>query len=73
MFRLSPFAASGGYALAVAASLVAEWSQQLQCTGLVALRHVHLPGPGIEPQSPALAGRFLSTVPPGKSQIIFQY
>ena len=27
-----------------------------------------LPGPGIEPVSPALAGRFLTTVPPGKSQ-----
>ena len=26
-----------------------------------------LPGPGMEPPSPALAGRFLSTVPPGKS------
>ena len=26
-----------------------------------------LPGPGIEPVSPALAGRFLATVPPGKS------
>ena len=26
-----------------------------------------LPGPGIEPVSPALAGRFLTTVPPGKS------
>ena len=25
-----------------------------------------LPGPGIEPVSPTLAGRFLSTVPPGK-------
>ena len=25
-----------------------------------------LPGPGIEPVSPALAGRFLSTAPPGK-------
>ena len=25
-----------------------------------------LPGPGIEPMSPALAGRFLTTVPPGK-------
>ena len=24
-----------------------------------------LPGPGIEPMSPALAGRFLTTVPPG--------
>ena len=27
-----------------------------------------LPGPGIEPVSPALAGGFLATVPPGKSQ-----
>ena len=26
-----------------------------------------LPGPGIEPESPALAGRFLTTGPPGKS------
>ena len=28
----------------------------------------NLPGPGIEPTSPALAGRFLTTWPPGKSQ-----
>ena len=27
----------------------------------------NLPRPGIEPVSSALAGRFLSTVPPGKS------
>ena len=27
----------------------------------------NLPGPGIEPVSSALAGGFLSTVPPGKS------
>ena len=26
-----------------------------------------LPGPGLEPVSPALAGGFLTTVPPGKS------
>ena len=26
-----------------------------------------LPGPGIEPMSPELAGRFLTTAPPGKS------
>ena len=25
-----------------------------------------LPGPGIEPESPALAGRFFTTEPPGK-------
>ena len=31
----------------------------------------NLPGPGMEPMSPALAGRFLSTVPPGKSLNFF--
>ena len=30
-----------------------------------------LPGPGIKPVSPALAGRFLSTMPPGKSGPFF--
>ena len=30
-----------------------------------------LPGPGIEPVSPALAGRFLTAVPPGKSLFTF--
>ena len=29
-----------------------------------------LPGPGLEPMSPALAGRFLTTVPPGKPQVL---
>ena len=29
-----------------------------------------LPGPGTEPVSPALAGRFLNTGPPGKSSIL---
>ena len=29
-----------------------------------------LPGPGLEPASPALAGRLLTTVPPGKSLIV---
>ena len=28
-----------------------------------------LPGPGLEPVSPALAGGFLTTVPPGKSLV----
>ena len=28
-----------------------------------------LPGPGIEPVSPALAGEFLTTVPPGKTLV----
>ena len=30
-----------------------------------------LPGPGIKPVSPALVGRFLSSVPPGKSLLLF--
>ena len=30
-----------------------------------------LPGPGLKPVSPALAGRFLTTAPPGKSHNIF--
>ena len=30
-----------------------------------------LPGPGTEPVSPALAGRFLTTGPPGKSSVFF--
>ena len=32
-----------------------------------------LPGPGIEPVSPALAGGFLTPGPPGKSWIFFSY
>ena len=28
-----------------------------------------LPGPGLEPVSPALAGRFLTTAPPGKPSV----
>ena len=31
------------------------------------------PGSGIEPTSPALAGRFFTTVPPGKPLLIFWY
>ena len=30
-----------------------------------------LPGPGLEPVSPALAGGFLTTAPPGKTVYIF--
>ena len=29
-----------------------------------------LPGPGIEPVSPALAGGFFTTEPPGKPQLL---
>ena len=34
---------------------------------------LNLPGPWREPLSPALAGGFLSTVPPGKSSSYFKY
>ena len=29
-----------------------------------------LPGPGLEPMSPALAGGFLTTAPPGKPEFL---
>ena len=32
-----------------------------------------LPGPSIEPVSPALAGGFFTTVPPGKSQHVVHF
>ena len=32
-----------------------------------------LPGPGVEPVSPALAGRFLTTAPPGKPYDLFYF
>ena len=32
-----------------------------------------LPGPGLEPVSPALAGGFLTTMPPGKSLYLYFY
>ena len=45
------------------------WASVAAAHGSVAVAqgHVNLPGPGIEPVSPALAGRSLSTVPPGSS------
>ena len=32
-----------------------------------------LPGPGLEPVSPALAGRFLTTAPPGEPLFLILY
>ena len=58
--------------LTVAASLVAEHRLQtlrLSSCGSQAQPLCgmwNLPGPGLEPVSPALAGRFLTTAPPGK-------
>ena len=39
--------------------------------GLVAPGMWDFPGPGIEPMAPALAGRFSTTGPPGKSSKAF--
>ena len=58
--------------LTVAASLVAEHKLQTHrlssCgSGAQLLRSMwDLPGPGLKPVSPALAGRFSTTAPPGK-------
>ena len=58
--------------LTVAASLVAEHRLQMHrlsnCGSRAQLLRGmwDLPRPGLEPVSPALAGRFLTTVPPGK-------
>ena len=75
----SGFSCCGAQALGVRASVV---MCRLSSCGLQALERRlsscgaraslllgmwDLPGPGIEPVSPALAGRFLTTVLPGKS------
>ena len=60
--------------LIVAASLVAEHKLQTcrlsSCGSRAQLLHGmwDLPRPGLEPVSPALAGRFSTTAPPGKPQ-----
>ena len=48
-------------------------AQQLWLTGLVAPQHVGFPRPGLEPVSPALAGRFSTTAPPGKPWEILKW
>ena len=66
--------------LTVAASLVEEHRLQMHRFSSCGLRAYLLrgmwdpPRPGLEPVSPALAGRFSTTAPPGKprSSIVFQ-
>ena len=61
--------------LTIAASLVAEHRLQTRrlsnCGSRVQLLHGmwDLPRPGLEPVSPALAGRFSTTAPPGKPSL----
>ena len=63
--------------LTIAASLVAEHRLQTHrlsnCGSRAQLLRVmwDLPRPGLKPVSPALAGRFSTTVPPGKPYRLF--
>ena len=52
--------------VACQAPLSAGFSRQEYWSGLRALLKGNLPHPGMEPESPALAGRFFTTGPPGK-------
>ena len=53
------FSSCGLWALERKLSSCGAWAQVLRSMQ-------DLPGPGLEPMSPALAGGFLTTVPPGK-------
>ena len=63
--------------LTITASLVAEHRLQMRrlsgCGSRAQLLHGmwDLPRPGLEPASPALAGRFSTTAPPGKPGLFF--
>ena len=65
--------------LSIAASLVAEHRLQTSrlssCGSRAQLLHGmwDLPRPGLEPVSPALAGRFSATAPPGKPHDVLMY
>ncbi|KAM7238053.1 hypothetical protein CapIbe_011011 [Capra ibex] len=63
-------------------TVVNELAKLLRCTWLIPCSVVaaraqlllgmwDLPRPGIEPMSPALVGRFLTTGPPGKVPVYF--
>ena len=58
--------------VACQATLCREFSRQEYCSGLPFPPPGDLPDPGLKPASPvspALAGRFFATVPPGKPQV----
>ena len=57
----------------------ASWDLSLQCMESLAVARglscfvacgILVPGPGVEPASPALQDGFLTTGPPGKSQLV---
>ena len=53
-----------GFSLVVVCGLQSAWVQLFSCPVACGIL---VPPPGIEPASPALEGRFLTTGPPGKS------
>ena len=55
--------------VACQATLSIEFSRQEYWSGLPFLTPGDLPKPGTKPMSPALAGRFSTTVPPGKPKL----
>ena len=54
------------WTVALQAPLSMKFSRQEYWSGLPFPSPADLPGPGVKPQSPARAGRFFITVPPGK-------
>ena len=62
--RCMGFSSCGSWALECRLSSCGAWAQLFR--GMW-----DLPGRGLEPVSPALADRFLTTAPPGKSCVIF--
>ena len=58
------------WTVACQAPLSIGFSRQEDCSGLLFRSPGDHPDPGIEPTSPALADRFFSTEPPGKSLIV---
>ena len=57
------------WTVAVQATLSIEISRQEYWSVLPFLTPEDLPKPGTEPMSPAFAGRFFTTVPPGKPKL----
>ena len=54
------------WTVALQAPLSVKFSRQEYWSGLPFLTPGDLPNPGMKPASPALAGRFFTTTPPGK-------
>ena len=64
--RCMGFSSCGSWALERRLSSCGTWAYLLHSMW-------DLPGPGLKPVSPALAGGFLATVPPGKSLSVFHF